>query len=127
MITSVKSVDQNLCSKIFIGVSMKKLLALVAAFAVVGQTSALQNPFAKKNIASAVEIVVSKNKTIVEKTKTFSADALKKAEAFVVANPKAAIAYAVIATLVAEHVSTFVYSSLVESSDATDEDDLDIA
>lgn len=124
---------------------MKKLLVFVAAFTVVGQTFSgirFVNPLEKFFKPSTFqEVVVEKssngnalvaegsdsNAGLVANVKTFQKEALAKADAFISANPKAAVAYTVLATLVLEQVLSFAYDNFIASNDVDEDDeDLDI-
>jgi len=121
---------------------MKKLLVLVAAFTFVGQTFSafrFENPL-KSFFKSQQPEVVDVEKALAQdlnsrlglapqgKLKSFQQETLAKAEAFISANPKMAVAYTVLATLIAEQVISLVYNNLIASNDVDqDDEDLDIA
>lgn len=125
---------------------MKKLLVLVAAFTFVGQVSALRlvNPFggffkssasnqAVEEIAPVAKVVAAEvsdvNAGFLSNVKAFQKEALAKAEVMISENPKAAVAYTVLATLVLEQVLSYVYNNFIVSNDDEyeDDEDLDIA
>lgn len=120
---------------------MKKLLVLVAAFTFVGQTFSafrFENPFKGFLKPLEAEVVVKEQAILAQdscskagliaKVKTFQEQVLAKAETFISSNPKMAVAYTVLATLVAEQVISLVYNNLTVSDDADEDDeDLDIA
>jgi hypothetical protein len=107
---------------------MKKLLVLVAAFAVVNEASAWSNPFAKKVVAPAPVVELG----LLEKAKAtandFSKNAVAALEAKIVAQPIPAVLVAMVVALVAEQVAAAIYNNFIASDDFIDEDeDLDIA
>ena len=115
---------------------MKKLLVLVAAFTLVNEASAslesssieqnIQNALAEKKTASVANVGMLENAK--SQVTVLSKIALNKVETLVKENPKSAIAFTVLATLIAEHVAAFIYNDLVASDDFDDEyEDLDIA